>query len=967
MSLRRVVLCALALAAAVTPVATAAPAVATHEAGPGAAPAAAVTAGLYVVTLDAPPAAGYDGGRAGFPGTRAPAGSRFDAGRTAVTRYRRLLAEEQDRVLSAVGSPRLVYRYTTALNGFAARLSSEQVKRLRALPEVAAVEQNTVEHLATADATRFLGLAGERGLWARVGGPEGAGNGVVVGVVDSGVWPDNPSFADLPASTVERRDLDEFTGTCPAAQDWQTGDCGSKIVAARHFVSGFGADRLSGSDYLSPRDGHGHGSHTAATVAGNHDVTAQVDGRRAGVVSGVAPAARLAVYKACWAAPDPRDDGCATADTVKAIDTAVADGVDVLNYSISGSRTSVTDAVQEALRHAAESGVFVVAPAGNTGPALGPVAHASPWVTTVGASTYQSPQGAAVLGNGRWLVGAMAAEQELPPGRLALAEDVAAAGADPRTARLCFPGSLDARKVAGAVVVCERGVNARVEKSTTVQRAGGAGMVLTNSTRGSEDADLHAVPTVHIDASEGEELEAYVARAGAAATVTLDPDADDGTSAPRVARFSARGPSDALGGGLLKPDVTAPGVGVVAAVAPPANADRRWDAYSGTSVAAAHVAGLAALSLDRHPDWSPARVKSALMTTAYDLQGPHGPVSTGAGHVDATAMLDPGLVYDSGPAQWRGLVTPRRPARARDLNLASIGVGSLVGRTTVERTVTNVSPRAETYTSSVSGLRGVDAVVRPRSMTLAPGESQTYRLRLVLDERAEYGEYTQGRLTWRGSHGHVVRSPIAVRPKSVRAPIHLRGSGESGSVRLAARSGMAGGLDVVMHGLVGSAARPLSLVPRPIDLDAPASGPGTEEATFVVGEDTVAARFEAAGARRGDDLDLYVYRDGELVAASATDARRERVTLDAPEPGVYRVYATASSAADGVATEGSLTGWVVAPDSADNLLVSPNPAPAAIGERFSLTASWSGLDSGLRWFGVLGYDSSTDVTYVSIG
>jgi len=367
---------------AVTPTA-----LASHSAPVG--PTRATEPGLYLVTLT-----GH--GTASHPATRPEAGRRLDRDRTAVRELAERLRGRQDRVLAAVGDPAVLRRWTTAINGFAARLDAGQVKTLRGDARVALVERNTVQRTAS-DAAAPLRL--ER-PWRELGGSDRAGDGVVVGLVDSGIWPENPAFAGLPQQEAGRSDaLPGFRGACREAERWSAGDCNDKIVSARWFVAGFGADRLATHELLSPRDVTGHGSHTASTVAGEADVDVQIGEQQFGSSAGMAPGARLAVYKACWAAPDPADDGCATADTVTAVDRAVADGVDVLTYAVTGS-SDPGDTVSRAFLGATQAGVFVAAAAGNDGPGHASVDHTAPWVTTVGAATRRTSGSAPTAGHG---------------------------------------------------------------------------------------------------------------------------------------------------------------------------------------------------------------------------------------------------------------------------------------------------------------------------------------------------------------------------------------------------------------------------------------------------------------------------------------------------------------------------------------------------------------------------------------
>ena len=274
-------------------------------------PTRSTAPGVYLVTLTGRPTAAN-------PATRPAPGHRFDRTRPGVADLAGRLRARQDRVLGVVGSPTVLYRFTTVLNGFAARLDEAQVKQLRRDDRVVLVERSTVRP-TTSDPAAFLGLPRADGAWGEVGGPARAGRGVVVGVVDTGIWPENPSFAGLPQqSPGESRALPGFHGACDAADQWSTADCNAKVVSARWFVSGFGRDQLASTEILSARDATGHGSHDASTAAGERHVDVEIDGQDFGTDSGMAPAARLAVYKACWTAPDPTQDGCTTADTVAA-------------------------------------------------------------------------------------------------------------------------------------------------------------------------------------------------------------------------------------------------------------------------------------------------------------------------------------------------------------------------------------------------------------------------------------------------------------------------------------------------------------------------------------------------------------------------------------------------------------------------------------------------------------------------
>ena len=541
-----------------------------------AAPAAAVapvatsdySSGSYVVLLAQAPAASYRGGVAGLAPTAPRKGATFDAASPAARAYTRYLQAQQDRVARSVGV-RPFYHYTTSLNGFAVALTAAQARSLSTRDGVLAVVPDRVGHTQSLQTSALAGqlppgAAGRRG-------PTGAG--VVIGVVDTGIDSSSPSFAPL-----GRRVPGTYNGDCQAGADNDESAayrCSDKVVGGRWFAQGQGgAHAVWSGEYLSPADYAGHGTRTASAAAGDAQARAAAGGIPLGGVTGVAPDALVASYKVCWAAEDGTDS-CMTSDALAGIDHAVADGVDVLSYGVSGATTDVVDPVELAFMHAADAGVFVATAAGNGGPRAGSTGHPSPWTTTVGAATDDAHAATVVLGNGERYVGVSVTPADVAKAPLVLARDAAVdstAGAD---AQLCFPGSLDPGVVTGAIVVCDRGTNDRVEKSAVVDVAGGVGMVLLNPTDDSLDPDLHAVPSVHLPETAYDGIYSY-AESADPATATIRADAGRLVPhPPAVAGFSARGPSPAAGGDLLKPDLVAPGVGVPTAVASAADARPR--------------------------------------------------------------------------------------------------------------------------------------------------------------------------------------------------------------------------------------------------------------------------------------------------------------------------------------------------------------------------------------------------------
>lgn len=641
------------------------------------------------------------------------------------------LIARQDAVLAAVGGGEPVYRWTTALNGFAADLTRAQVDVLDDQVGIAAIERDTVRPLAGRTST-----AAVRGAAAspRLRG----GAGVVVGVVDSGISPQTPAFADVPGLGADPR---HFAGACADGDGWSVDDCTRKVVGARWFVEGFGPDRIRSSESLSALDVLGHGTQVASVAAGNAGVSVRVDGRDAGTFGGVAPQARIAAYKACWGAPDPADDGCSTADVVTAVDAAVADGVDVLSLALAGGE--LIDTLQLALLGAAEADVVVLGAAGNSaGSAY--AAHAGPWVTTVGAAVGRLPRARLTLPDGRsWTGGGRPTEVS---GRAVRAQDAPAPGATRRDAAQCRQGALDSRLVADRIVVCRRGGIGRIDKSESVALAGGRAMVLVNDRPGSVTADFHSVPTVHLAATAGRAFGRWVARHPdqrvRLARVTGDP------GNRRTAPWSA--PGDPRGA-VLKPDAVADGDGVLGAL--PEATGRGWGVFNGSSAATAAASGLAALVRAEHPDWSASRVRSLLVTSARPVRG-SSVLAQGTGALLGRVPTSH-LALDVEATQWRRALRTHRLAR---LNTSSLLLPT--GRATAVRTVTNVGSRPEYFSVTARGFTAHRVSVRPLAVRLAPGQSADFTV--TVSGPSTPGRLDDGLIVWLGARGGVTRLPVAL-------------------------------------------------------------------------------------------------------------------------------------------------------------------------------------------------------------
>ena len=948
------------------------------------------TNSVYIVQLAEEPVVAYEGGIKGLVATAPRAGQKIDPNDPRVVAYMSHLAARQDAVLAGVGGGRKLYSYGYTFSGFAAELTPAQAQKLAQTKGVLRVSKDELVDMDTSSTPEFLGLTAPGGLWDQLGGVNKAGEGIIIGVVDTGAWPESLSFSDRTGENgnatkdgkLSYQQIPGWHGKCTPGEAFNASNCNQKLIGARHFNAAWGGnagiDAQRPWEFNSPRDYQGHGTHTASTAGGNNAVQATGPAEVFGKISGIAPRARIAMYKALWSTQAGDTASGFTADLVAAIDQAVADGVDVINYSISGSRDNFLDPAQISFLYAARAGVFVAASAGNSGPATATVAHPGPWLTTVAAGTHnRDGQGSVTLGNGTTYSGASVATA-VGPAPLIDATAAGVPGANPGQLALCYGATdgattLDPAKVAGKIVVCDRGVTARVNKSLAVQQAGGVGMLLVNTSTNSLNADFHFVPTVHLQSTDRAAVKAYAATAGATATInqaTIIYNA----AAPFTASFSSRGPLAAGAGDLLKPDVIAPGQDILAAVAPPGNAGRDFNLYSGTSMSSPHVAGLAALLRQKYPGWTPMMIKSALMTSAYDvLDGPNTSPTVifrqGAGHVQPNKAADPGLVFNAGWNDWLaflcGTTTGVSTATCAtlkkmgystdpsDLNVASIAIGDLPGVQTVTRKVTNVGSSAATYNAVYTGLGGINVVINPTQLTINPGQTKSFTVTFTRTTAA-LNAYVGGQLTW--SDGtHNVRIPMVVRPIEFSAPAQVSGAGAP--ITYDIKFGYVGSFSAAARGLVPATVTTDTVADDPTDGACSLTSTNAKLIPVTIPSGTTYARFSLfdADVNPGSDLDLCVYNGSTQVGSSGSGTSAEEVNLTNPPAGNYTVVIQGWGVAG--STPFKLHTWLLGSTAAGNMGVTA-PSAAAIGPG-TVTLTFSGLNPSTKYLGSVAYTGPT--------
>ncbi|RLN25460.1 hypothetical protein C2845_PM07G26570 [Panicum miliaceum] len=690
-----------------------------------------------------------------------------------------VVASHHDVLATVLGSKddslaSMVHNYKHGFSGFAAMLTQDQAEQLAELPEVISVQRSRRYTTTTTRSWDFLGLGLNYQMPSELLHRSRYGEDIIIGVIDTGIWPESRSFSDEGYGPVPSR----WKGVCQVGEGWGSDNCSRKIIGARFYSAGVDEEDLK-MDFLSPRDKDGHGTHTASTAAGSVVEAASFHGLAAGVARGGAPRARIAVYKSVWPSAAGLRAGT-TATVLAAIDDAIHDGVDVLSLSLVAEENSF------GALHAVQKGITVVYAAGNLGPAPQVVSNPAPWVITVAASKIdRSFPTVITLGNKQQIVGQSLyyeGDSRSPPrsGFKLLA-----------FGGLCSSSALNATDVRGKIVLCH-GASFRASLLAlapfpfqlalrNVLNAGGSGIIFAQYTTNLVDAtvDCEGIACVRVDLDTANLISLYmgdarspVAKIAPARTVTGEEEV-----APKVAAFSSRGPSISYPE-VIKPDIAAPGASILGAMK---------DTYvigSGTSMATPHVSGVVALLKALHPNWSPAALKSAIMTTASvsDALGmpilaqgmPQkiaDPFDYGGGHINPNKAADPGLIYDIDPSDYNKFFGCNFKKFVRcnvttlpgyHLNLPSIAIPDLRHQITVSRTVTNVGEVDTIYHAEIESPPGVKMEVEPVALVFnAANKVITFKVKLSPLWSLQ-GDYTFGSLSWHNGQ-KTARIPIAVR------------------------------------------------------------------------------------------------------------------------------------------------------------------------------------------------------------
>ncbi|XP_074349649.1 cucumisin-like [Apium graveolens] len=641
------------------------------------------------------------------------------------------------QVVGSRASQSLLHSYKRSFNGFVAKLTEEERNKMSTMDGVVSVFLSRKKQLHTTRSWDFIGFPLEV-VRAKLE------SDIIVGMLDTGVWPESKSFSDEGFGPPPSK----WKGSCQSPSNFT---CNNKIIGAKFYRSD---GEIGEGDFSSPRDSEGHGTHTASTAAGGLVSQASLSGLGLGTARGGVPSARLAVYKICWI------DGCFDADILAAFDDAIADGVDIISLSVGGfsALDYFDDPIAIGAFHSMKNGILTSNSAGNSGPEPETITNLSPWSLSVAASTIDRKFITNVqLGNNKVYEGIAVNTFNLSGTYpIVYGGDIpnSAAGFSGEDSRYCSLDSLDKTLVNGKIVLCDE-----LNDGEGQIQAGAVGTIMQDG--GFKDhAFSFPLSTSYLSLEDGAEVSTFINTTSKPTATIFKSIGAKQSLAPFVVSFSSRGPNP-ITRDLLKPDLTAPGVDILASWSEATTVtgltgDKRvvpYNIISGTSMSCPHATGAAAYVKSFHPTWSPAAIKSALMTTASTLSAAKNTdveFAYGSGQIDPIKAAQPGLIYDAGEADFvtflcgqgyspkslklvtgdNSTCTSANNGTVWDLNYPSFGLSAESGTSlirTFQRTVTNVGSPVSTYKSIISAPSGLNIKVEPSVLSFkAMGQKQSF-------------------------------------------------------------------------------------------------------------------------------------------------------------------------------------------------------------------------------------------------
>ncbi len=729
--------------------------------------------GRYIVLLEDNSLVTYRGGVPGLRATSPVAGEKIDVTSVDSVQYLDFLKGKQDAVITAAetGFGRdlaVELRYDVILNGFATELSGAEAQKLASMPGVRAVLVDEMWQPSTDVSPEFIGADT---LWDETenttpGTLETKGEGMLIGVIDTGINMDHPSFADIGGDGYDHENpfgSGNYVGLC--ANDSSNYVCNDKLVGVYGYTAG--------EEAVTGEDAEAHGSHTASTAAGNY---LELDYNGVPVtISGMAPHANIIAYDVCYSA------GCPNSYSVEAVEQAVIDGVDVLNYSI-GPNSAVNpyeNAVELAMLEAIDAGVLTSTSAGNSGPDARTVFKAPAWNLNVANTSHTRIFGISVNVHEPGGPASLYEAVAMPSAGVNFSSDVLnhplrwAGDDDLANVTGCDPFSTDF--FTGSIALVSRGGCTFQDKEENAADAGADGLLVYNNAGGPPFVmgydDPTTIPSAMIDKEDGEAIVALMS-----SSLMVDIDTDYARDVKDIwgnvlSSSSSRGPFELLD--ILAPEVSAPGTNVLAAYNTPGesapyggiNSDAEIDLMSGTSMASPHGAGSALLLMDLFPDWTPLEIKSAIVMSAYDETTvkedgltPTDPFDDGNGRIDLTKAALIGLVMDETVANF----TDANPAEGGDvktLNVPSYQNSQCVGECSFTRTVKNVADVDTYYDVVIDAPAGVGIVATPASFTIPVGGTQEVLFEIDV-QGAEMGTWQFAKITFDTSDAFTTSEPI---------------------------------------------------------------------------------------------------------------------------------------------------------------------------------------------------------------